>query len=151
MADAIPARSSSFPADLRKKAAAPDFIALERTDGSFLLVKMMTRVEGEALRSRVCTSSPFMAGINMSITANRGWRIAANSRKAIGSLNGSTFQPAESRRRQAAFRTDGSSSSRHTTEACLLGNTNTSSPISWWRRPAASRRQKSFFHALLFN
>jgi hypothetical protein len=33
----------------------------------------------------------------------------------------------------------------------LLGNTNTSSPISWWRRPAASRRQKSFFHALLFN
>jgi hypothetical protein len=151
MADAIPARSSSFPADLRKKAAAPDFIALERTDGSSLLVRMMTRVEGEALRSRVCTSSPFMAGITMSITANRGWRIVAYSRKAIGSLNGSTFQPAESRRRHAAFRTDGSSSSKHTTEAWLLGNTNKSSPITSWRRPAASRRQKSFFHALLFN
>ena len=122
MADAIPARSFSFPADLRKKAAAPDFIALERTDGSSLLVRMMTRVEGEALRSRVCTSSPFMAGITMSITANRGWRIVAYSRKAIGSLNGSTFQPAESRRRQAAFRTDRSSSSTHTTEAFLLGN-----------------------------
>ena len=45
-------------------------MALERTDGSSLLVRMMTRVEGEALRSRACTSSPFMAGIKMSITAN---------------------------------------------------------------------------------
>ena len=151
MADAIPARSSSFPADLRKKAAAPNFIALERTDGSSLLVRMMTRVEGEALRSRVCTSSPFMAGSTMSITANRGWRIVAYSRKAIGSLKGSTFQPAESRRRHAAFRTDGSSSSRHTTEVCLLGNTNQSGSISWCSRPATARRQQSFFHALLFN
>lgn len=126
MADAIPARSFSFPTHLRKKAEAPDPSAFERTDGSSLLVRMITLVEGEAVRSRACTSSPFITGIRMSITATRGQWTLAYSRKAIGSLKGSTFQPAESRRRQAAFRTDGSSSRTHTTEAFLLGNKATS-------------------------
>jgi hypothetical protein len=113
---------------------------------------MMTRVEGETLRRRVCTSNPFMVGILMSITATRGRRAVAYSRKANGSLKGFAFQPAESRRRLAAFRTDGSSSSRHTSEGCLSG-TLTLNGHSYKLVPPTERFSpgKSFFHALSFN
>src|SRR5690349_3800201 len=51
-ADSTPARNASSSTGLRKKADAPVFIALERTDGSSLLVRTTTRLDGETSRSR---------------------------------------------------------------------------------------------------
>ena len=107
-----------------KKAEAPAFIAIRRTDGSSLAVSIMTRVDGETLRNLVCTSSPFIFGIRMSITARLGRCIAACSKNAIGSVKISTlFQPAESRSRRVALRIEASSSSRYTAAVSWLSAT----------------------------
>src|SRR5438034_11479200 len=54
-ADRTPARQSAFSTPLIKNAQAPTFMAVARTEGSSLPVRIMTRVEGETLRSRACT------------------------------------------------------------------------------------------------
>ena len=48
----MPARNSSSSTGFKKKADAPPAIALERTDESSLLVRIITRVDGEMVRSR---------------------------------------------------------------------------------------------------
>jgi hypothetical protein len=66
------ARNSSSSNGLMKNADAPALKAVARTRESSFPVKMMTRVDGEMSRSRDCTSRPFMAGIQTSITATGG-------------------------------------------------------------------------------
>ena len=60
------ARNSPSITGLRKKAVAPAFMALLRTEGSSLLVIMITRLFGEIVCSRLWTSSPLILGIKMS-------------------------------------------------------------------------------------
>src|ERR1043166_1193292 len=72
-ADPISVRNFSLFAGLTKNADAPARIAVDCTIGSSLLVKTMTRVEGERVRSRDCTSRPFIAGIRISRTTTSGW------------------------------------------------------------------------------
>src|SRR6516162_670883 len=65
-------RNSSSSNGLVKKADAPAFSEVERTSGSSLPVNMMTRVDGESSRTRDCTSTPFMSGIQTSMMATVG-------------------------------------------------------------------------------
>jgi len=65
-------RNSWLSNGLVKNADAPAFNAVDRTRGSSFPVKMIILVDGEISRSRDCTSSPFMIGIQTSITAMGG-------------------------------------------------------------------------------
>ena len=94
-------------------------MALVRTTGSSLLVKTITRVAGAIRPSRVCTSSPFMSGIKISITATGGWCRCACCRKACGSVNVFAFQPAACSSLSVDFSTEGSSSRRQTVAAAV--------------------------------
>src|SRR3954453_13633227 len=118
-ADSIADRNSSLSAGLIRNADAPAAVALSRTAGSSLAVRTITRVAGETVRNRLCTSSPFIAGIQTSITATSGRCACAYRRNASGSKNDSALQPSDERSRLVALTTDGSSSSKQMVIACL--------------------------------
>src|SRR5213078_2981533 len=88
-------------------------------DESSRLVRKTTSVAGERLRRRVCTSRPFITGMDTSITATGRGCVAAWSRNASGSPNAATVQPTEWRSLVNAFKTDASSSSMETVKAGL--------------------------------
>jgi hypothetical protein len=119
-ADSMAERNSSSSAGLIRKADAPAVVAVERTAGLSFAVSTMTRVAGERLRSRACTSSPLIAGIEMSSTATSGRYACAYRRNACGSRKDWTFQPSDERSRLIAFTTDGSSSTKQMVTACLI-------------------------------